>query len=456
MIELKACMACGLEKPLSAFVKRSGGGRRGTCRTCLRGRKRNEAPPAEARAAEAQALMAAASASGSKRGAAARAAVEAAAASTDEEAGSAVAAAVPKPGRKRRRRKKKQADQRREDKQDEADVFVLGGTSGEPDEEPEEENQASPAQSAADSGHGPGLAAEISAITPKRKRNRRRRRKKQTELRRQDAPDAASETSASAPAGVASKASASAPAGMASKASASAPAGMPAGMASLANHSPKASPAANADEAPAAAGGAASAAAQAVERLVLSGASDLESEAASSRKRKRKRRRGRGKSAKRKPAAESAESAESASVRPPNRAIVPVKGNFSFKTSLLNDRGRGMIRLRGKRETGKRWSTEIPTDMAIRMVEEGAAGIIHPGLIHKLYTKADFRLLVLQRDDYICRYCGNFGDTIDHVMPKSKGGLSTPANCVCACAECNLKKADSLDYVDDDVLQQFL
>ena len=93
--------------------------------------------------------------------------------------------------------------------------------------------------------------------------------------------------------------------------------------------------------------------------------------------------------------------------------------------------------------------------MAVRMVEEGAAGIIHPGLIHKLYTKSDFRLLVLQRDDYICRYCGNFGDTIDHVMPKSKGGLSTPANCVCACADCNLKKADSLDYVDDDVLQHF-
>ncbi|NBC69827.1 HNH endonuclease [Paenibacillus sacheonensis] len=114
-----------------------------------------------------------------------------------------------------------------------------------------------------------------------------------------------------------------------------------------------------------------------------------------------------------------------------------------------------MIRLRGKRETGKRWSTEIPTEMAVRMVEEGAAGIIHPGLIHKLYTKTDFRLLVLQRDDYVCRYCGEFGDTIDHVLPKSKGGLSTPANCVCACADCNLKKADSLDYVDDEVLQQF-
>jgi 5-methylcytosine-specific restriction endonuclease McrA len=90
--------------------------------------------------------------------------------------------------------------------------------------------------------------------------------------------------------------------------------------------------------------------------------------------------------------------------------------------------------------------------MAVRMVNEGAAGIINPGLIHKLYSKSDFRLLVLQRDNYICRYCGRFGDTIDHVMPKSKGGLSSPDNCVCACADCNLKKADSLDFTYDDFL----
>ncbi|GGD75631.1 hypothetical protein GCM10010911_37000 [Paenibacillus nasutitermitis] len=136
--------------------------------------------------------------------------------------------------------------------------------------------------------------------------------------------------------------------------------------------------------------------------------------------------------------------------RPPDKRIVPFKGPFKYDPSLLNDRGTGMIRLRGRRETGKRWSTDIPLEMAATMVREGAAGILSPGLIHKLYSKTDFRLLVLQRDNYVCRYCGRFGDTIDHVMPKSKGGLSSPANCVCACADCNLKKADSLDFVYDD------
>ncbi|QYR20555.1 HNH endonuclease [Paenibacillus sp. sptzw28] len=138
--------------------------------------------------------------------------------------------------------------------------------------------------------------------------------------------------------------------------------------------------------------------------------------------------------------------------RPADKRIMPFKGPFTYDASVLNDRGSGMIRLRGRRDTSRRWSTEIPLEMAVRMVNEGAAGIINPGLIHKLYSKSDFRLLVLQRDNYICRYCGRFGDTIDHVMPKSKGGLSSPDNCVCACADCNLKKADSLDFTYDDFL----
>ncbi|SDT18024.1 HNH endonuclease [Paenibacillaceae bacterium GAS479] len=134
--------------------------------------------------------------------------------------------------------------------------------------------------------------------------------------------------------------------------------------------------------------------------------------------------------------------------RLPFKPIKPFKGLFTYDPSVLNDRGTGMIQLRGRRESGKRWHTEIERDIAIRMVQEGAAGILHPRLIHKLYTKSDFRLLILQRDNYICHYCGRFGDTIDHVFPKSKGGLSTPANCVCACSACNLKKADTLpDYL---------
>lgn len=36
-------------------------------------------------------------------------------------------------------------------------------------------------------------------------------------------------------------------------------------------------------------------------------------------------------------------------------------------------------------------------------------------------------------------------DTIDHKVPRAKGGLSTPQNCVCTCIKCNQDK-DDMEY----------
>ncbi len=47
---------------------------------------------------------------------------------------------------------------------------------------------------------------------------------------------------------------------------------------------------------------------------------------------------------------------------------------------------------------------------------------------------------VLSRDGYTCAYCGGRGDTIDHVMPESRGGQNTWLNLVAACAPCNGRK----------------
>lgn len=46
---------------------------------------------------------------------------------------------------------------------------------------------------------------------------------------------------------------------------------------------------------------------------------------------------------------------------------------------------------------------------------------------------------VIVRDNYKCTYCGAEGMifTIDHVLPKSKGGKSTFENCVASCKPCN-------------------
>ena len=50
---------------------------------------------------------------------------------------------------------------------------------------------------------------------------------------------------------------------------------------------------------------------------------------------------------------------------------------------------------------------------------------------------------VMKRDKHICQYCGSTKDlTIDHVVPKAKGGRNSFENCVTACRPCNHKKGD--------------
>ena len=55
------------------------------------------------------------------------------------------------------------------------------------------------------------------------------------------------------------------------------------------------------------------------------------------------------------------------------------------------------------------------------------------------------RFNVFLRDKFECQYCGDRNDlTFDHVLPRSKGGLTTWDNVVAACAPCNLRKANRL------------
>lgn len=53
---------------------------------------------------------------------------------------------------------------------------------------------------------------------------------------------------------------------------------------------------------------------------------------------------------------------------------------------------------------------------------------------------------LFKRDRYTCQYCGDQPGTaemtIDHIMPKSRGGRSSWENCVLACIDCNKDKDD--------------
>ena len=50
---------------------------------------------------------------------------------------------------------------------------------------------------------------------------------------------------------------------------------------------------------------------------------------------------------------------------------------------------------------------------------------------------------IYKRDGYECVYCGSSKDlTLDHVVPKSRGGTNNWTNLVTSCQKCNLRKAD--------------
>jgi 5-methylcytosine-specific restriction endonuclease McrA len=47
---------------------------------------------------------------------------------------------------------------------------------------------------------------------------------------------------------------------------------------------------------------------------------------------------------------------------------------------------------------------------------------------------------LMTRDGRRCGYCGGHASTIDHVLPRSRGGKDTWLNTVAACAACNHRK----------------
>lgn len=62
---------------------------------------------------------------------------------------------------------------------------------------------------------------------------------------------------------------------------------------------------------------------------------------------------------------------------------------------------------------------------------------------HFTRTLRPNRNRIYKRDGHSCVYCGSSKNlTLDHVIPKSRGGTNDWTNLVTSCFKCNLKKAD--------------
>ena len=68
-------------------------------------------------------------------------------------------------------------------------------------------------------------------------------------------------------------------------------------------------------------------------------------------------------------------------------------------------------------------------------------------------AKRLWRRKIKERWDYECAYCGSTKNlTIDHIVPRAKGGTDFTKNCLCACHSCNQDKGHT--PVEDWYLSQ--
>ncbi len=83
-------------------------------------------------------------------------------------------------------------------------------------------------------------------------------------------------------------------------------------------------------------------------------------------------------------------------------------------------------------------SMSLPRPMVIRLVT-------YIRIPRDTHRRKITRRAVFARDRWTCQYCGSRGSlTVDHVLPRSKGGVSSWDNIVTSRAPCNRRKGDSL------------
>lgn len=61
-------------------------------------------------------------------------------------------------------------------------------------------------------------------------------------------------------------------------------------------------------------------------------------------------------------------------------------------------------------------------------------------LVHSRTARIRFRQSIFKAWNWDCAYCGGTAESLDHVLPKAKGGLTVRANLVPACLPCNRRK----------------
>lgn len=91
----------------------------------------------------------------------------------------------------------------------------------------------------------------------------------------------------------------------------------------------------------------------------------------------------------------------------------------------------------------------------VAVIEEAAVGTFGPFPVPKVLRLVRYVVTrwmhrrsslctksAIKARDQMCAYCGGKAETVDHIVPRSRGGALTWENAVAACVRCNHRKAD--------------
>ncbi len=98
---------------------------------------------------------------------------------------------------------------------------------------------------------------------------------------------------------------------------------------------------------------------------------------------------------------------------------------------------------------GKAWAVEYTdkwVNSATKRFQLPSVIALYQFIDEKFFRLPCTRKNIIIRDEYTCQYCGNrFRDeelTVDHIIPRSKGGEQEWDNVAAACIKCNQAKSD--------------
>ena len=116
-----------------------------------------------------------------------------------------------------------------------------------------------------------------------------------------------------------------------------------------------------------------------------------------------------------------------------NQNYEPINVCHVRRAVVLIDRGKAELLVNGNGEV-RTPRLVIPAPSVIRLIQ-----MVKRPVMQRRLSRRD----IFIRDSYTCQYCGKTGHdlTLDHVVPRVRGGLHTWDNIVAACIPCNHRKA---------------